>query len=90
VSRVAGGLRALAGRHGHPQRYHETMTVGFCLIIDARRRDGESWASFAARNGELVEDGRAVLHRHWSPELLASDHARTRFVLPDRGGPCDG
>lgn len=91
LAQVRDGLRRFATSKGAPGRYHETITVGFVLLIQerlARAEAEEPWERFAGRNRDLLESG--VLERYWSPELLGSDLARRVFVMPDRLHAADG
>jgi hypothetical protein len=82
--RVPAFLRGVATGAGAPERYHETLTIGFVLLIADRFEPAETFDDFAVRNPDLLAD-RAVLERYWRSETLASDRARSRFVFPDRG-----
>lgn len=84
ITRFDAALRRLTARLGVPQKYHATITWLFLLLINERRRDGEDWSAFRARNGDLVENSRSTLQRYYSESLLFSDDARQHFVLPDR------
>lgn len=82
--RFAAALRRLTDELGIPGKYHETITWLFLLLIRERYRDGESWPVFRRRNRDLVDDASKTLARYYTPERLASDEARQRFLLPDR------
>lgn len=87
MTRLRAALQGLARRLGHPDRYHETVTLAFLFLIQermARQGGGTDWAAFAAANADLLADGRAVLDRYYRPETLASPLAREVFLLPDR------
>jgi hypothetical protein len=85
LRRYVEGIRRLSKALGAPEKYHETITWAYLLLIGERLRDGESWSEFAARNADLLDWETSILDRYYSPELLASDAARRRFFLPDRG-----
>jgi hypothetical protein len=88
AERISGALRRFAARAGVPDRYHETVTWAFVVLIAERRRRiglDASWPQFRAAFPELFSCD--LLARYYSPELLASDLARTTFVLPDPGLP---
>ena len=82
-------LRRHAAANGTPNAYHETITWGFLLLVNARiaqdRADAASWDAFARAHPDLLQWPNPELHRWWSPELLASDAARHVVALPDRG-----
>jgi hypothetical protein len=81
LAEVPAALRALAAGAGRPEKYHETVTVGFVLLVAERWADQEDFDAFLARNPDLDRD---ALARWWRPETLASARARERFVMPDR------
>ncbi|PZM77149.1 MAG: hypothetical protein DKT66_28330 [Candidatus Melainabacteria bacterium] len=60
--------------------YHETITVAFARLIDARRIPNQSWQTFFEKNSDLFE--KNCLEKFYSPELLSS--ARDIFLEPDR------
>lgn len=85
LERVRSGiLRYNTSVLRRPQRYHDTVTVAFTCLIHARMRPGERWRDFADRIDDLLDRDEPVLHRHYSPEVLASEGARTRFLPADR------
>jgi hypothetical protein len=43
-----------------------------------------TWEEFAAGNPDLLNWKDNVLRKYYSKEVLASDLARTTFLLPDR------
>lgn len=45
--------------------------------------DIDGWQSFRSSNADLLQDSKKILGRYYSEELLFSDIARERFVLPD-------
>lgn len=61
--------------------YHETITVVFAQLIDARRQPGDNWSAFTERNPDLFD--KNILDQFYSRELLFSDRARQTFVEPD-------
>jgi hypothetical protein len=85
LQRYSGALRRLTERLGVPDKYHETITW-FYLVLIAERRDatrGHGWFAFRSENDDLFH-ARAMLARYYSEELLMSNRARQTFVLPDR------
>jgi hypothetical protein len=91
MQRFSEGLRNFASRNGKPERYHETITWAFLVLIRERitralLQNGHypTWDEFAARNPDLLNWKDNVLKKYYSDELLASDLARTTFLLPDR------
>lgn len=97
ATRFSEGLRAIATAAGKAERYHETVTWAYLLIINDRIArqlpatesaiDGDSdggWNAFATANADLLTNGRALLERWYHPETLDSPLARRTFVWPDR------
>jgi hypothetical protein len=82
IARFVRGLRAFAAHAGSPDRYHETITWAYLLLIGERLGSpDEGFEALVARHPELLD--RRLLERHYRPETLASPRARRRFVLPD-------
>ncbi len=87
LGRFCDAIRRFAAAKGKAERYHETITVAYMLLI-AERLDnmrGATWTEFADRNGDLLERKPSILARYYSDETLASDRARRVFVMPGRG-----
>ncbi len=83
IDRMATAIRAYAGSLGKPERYHDTITVGFLALIRERiaeHGDAGGWTAFAAANPDLFD--RERLLRYYPREQLASPLARRVFVLP--------
>ncbi|KPJ75270.1 MAG: hypothetical protein AMS19_14115 [Gemmatimonas sp. SG8_23] len=90
LSRYRAGLRALVAHLGSPEKYHETVTCGLIVLIHermARSRDVSTWAGFMQENPDLLRWRDGAFFDYYSPEILASDLARTTFVLPGRREP---
>ena len=85
IDRTEVAIRRYAASLGKPDRYHDTITVGFLALIRQRiheRGDGGGWVAFAAANPDLLDAG--VLLRHFPQAQLESPLARRVFVLPSR------
>jgi hypothetical protein len=84
LARCSTGIRRFAAARGATEKYHETITVAFMLLITERVNAAPalSWDEFAAANRDLFS--RSLLSHHYSEELLNSDRARRAFVMPDR------
>jgi len=80
---VAGAIRQFASRHGHADRYHETMTrfwvraVG--LGIDSHPT--LAFENLLAAEPHLLD--KNLPYRHWSRELMGSDEAKRQWIDPD-------
>jgi hypothetical protein len=84
--RMAESLRHFAAAKGAHQKYHETITQAWMLLVrGALDRDGPDAASdfdaFAAAHPELLDVH--ALERFYSSQLLATSTARAEFVPPD-------
>ena len=85
IGRCSAGIRRFAAAKGAADKYHETVTVAFLLVI-GERLDGArhlTWPEFARANPDLFGTP-SVLSRYYSDELLRSERARRTFVMPDR------
>ena len=82
---MVAAIRHLAGAHGMPERYHETITVTWVHLVAVHRErwDGANFDAFMARpeNEPLLE--RRLLSGHYSAELMTSPEARAGWVAPD-------
>jgi hypothetical protein len=76
---VASAIRGFALKHGVLRLYHATITLAWVRLI--AKHDEGSFAEFLRDNEWRLN--RELLHRFWTPELLASDAARKSWVPPD-------
>jgi hypothetical protein len=85
IARFTEALRSLTVRLGVAQKYHETISWFFMIVIADRqaRSPASDWETFKRQNRDLLEQGSALLKRHYSADCLDSMDARQRFVLPD-------
>lgn len=84
IDRFRRALRAYATSLGASEKYHETMTVAWLLMIEERLGTDERGLdrdTFAARHPELFER-EALLATYDDRETLASERARRGFVMP--------
>lgn len=80
--RVIAGIQAFARRHGAAGLYHETVTRAWlALVAAADSGEAASFDAFLEASPHLLA---RPLDRHYSPQTLASEEARARFVAPDR------
>jgi hypothetical protein len=72
-------------RLGVPQKYHETVSWFFMIVIADRLAgtQADDWETFRRDNGDLFDNGSALLRRYYSKARLGSTAARQRFLLPD-------
>lgn len=82
LPRFITSLKRYAGSLGASGKYHETITYAFMFLIHERmqRAPAEAFDEFAAAHPDLLGP---ILQRYYRAETLASDLARTTFLLPD-------
>lgn len=91
LRRFSESLKNFAAANGKPNLYHETITWAFLLLIHeriARSRQQEGnhpgWNDFAHDNPDLLNWKENILKKYYRDETLASELARTTFLLPDQ------
>lgn len=87
LEKFSSALKRFAAAQGKAERYHETITWAYLLLIRerlARLACTQTWEEFMERNPDLLLWKDGVLSALYRPETLASDLARHTFVLPDR------
>jgi hypothetical protein len=86
IAKMRTGLVRFATAHGAAEKYHETITWAFTVLIHERiaRAPELGWEAFVAENPDLFDAG--ALRRYYSKETLGSPLARKVFVLPDSRG----
>jgi len=85
LPRFRAALQRFAAAKGKPDRYHETITIAFLLLI-FERLDGArelAWEAFAARHPDLLQWPCPALLRLYDHDALDSARARATFVLPE-------
>ena len=80
LEQVRAGIRRFAEHHGARHLYHETVTAAWVRLLATHHE--ATFEEFLRVNEPRLT--AALLHRFWSPELLASDAARHHWVAPDR------
>lgn len=87
LERIRLGIQRLNAAFGTPpDKYHETMTVGFMRIISDRRADDpvcSDSSEFLAAHEDLLSREEPILYRYYSPTLLESRLAHEQYVAPD-------
>ena len=84
MRRITSGIRYFAARHGHAEKYHETMTRFWVRIVAhavAARSDITTFDEFLAAFPLLLE--KDLPYRHWRRETMLSPAARAQWVEPD-------
>lgn len=90
----SAALMNFAAANGKPDRYHETITWAFLLLIRERvarwcQQSGRQpgWDEFARDNSDLLDWKGNILRQYYRDETLASEFAKRTFVFPDRIEP---
>jgi hypothetical protein len=87
LERFSVSLRRFAARYGKANLYHETITWAYILLIRermVRAEQKQTWLEFKTNNADLFDRQRNILKKYYREETLASDLAKSTFVLPDR------
>jgi hypothetical protein len=87
LQRFSAALERFAAGKGKADRYSETITWGFFLLVRERMfRSGDlpSWPEFAARNEDLLNWEDHALKNYYREETLQSDLAKRIFLFPDK------
>jgi hypothetical protein len=82
---MAAAIRHLAGAHGKPDRYHDTVTRSWVQLVAVHR---ERWAAPSFDEFIAIAENRPLLERHlldghYSSRLIASRDARAGWAEPD-------
>ncbi len=80
LAKVREGIQNFAAYHGAAHLYHETITTAWVRLLATHQEN--SFAEFLEENEARLTIG--LLYRFWTPELLAGQEARIRWVAPDR------
>ena len=87
IARFARAISSFAAALGKADRYHETITWAYLLVLNERIQrstTAKTWEEFADLNRDLFDWNNSVLLRYYRPETLHSDLARRVFLMPDR------
>ncbi|WP_135228896.1 hypothetical protein [Deinococcus fonticola] len=74
------GLRQIAQASGKADKYHETLTVAWFLLVLERRRAGETWEEFIARHPDLLNAG--LVQEFYAFDVMRDERARREFIAP--------
>jgi hypothetical protein len=86
MQRFSASLAKFAAACGRADRYNETITWAFLLLVRermARAARPMTWSEFAAENPDLLDWKQNILKRYYRSETLGSELARRTFVFPD-------
>ena len=80
---VTAAIRQFAAGHGHGDRYHETMTRFWLLVVamGISRHSTLAFDELLAAEPHLLD--KNLPYRHWSRERMGSEDARQRWLEPD-------
>ncbi len=87
IERFSEVLRRYVKSLGKADRYHETITWAYLLLVNERIRRAESngtWQQFAELRSDLFDWNNPILLKYYRPETLNSQLARRIFLMPDR------
>ena len=87
IQRFSAALARFAAAKGKSGLYNETITWAFLFLIRermARAGRKQAWNEFAASNADLMCWQENILKKYYRDETLASDLAKSTFLLPDR------
>ncbi len=86
LSQFSLTLKALVKKVGAEGKYHETITWFYMLLINERSNlhPADSSQKFVQGNMDLVCESSALISQYYTKKLLASDEARTHYMLPDK------
>jgi hypothetical protein len=87
LQRFSSALTQFATANGKPDRYNETITWAFLLLIRervARAGNQQDWPEFSAANADLLNWKENPLKKYYRDETLVSELARHTFLLPDK------
>ncbi len=90
LQRFSAALIRFATANGKPERYNETVTWAFLLLIRermARAVSRPTWDQFVAENSDLLNWKDNILKRYYRSETLTSDLAKSTFLFPDKIPP---
>lgn len=79
--RTVESIRRYAAHLGVSEKYHETITIAWMLLLEAAAQRGSCFEDVLAASPELLD--KDTLQRYYSSGLLKSDDARKAFVAPD-------
>jgi hypothetical protein len=77
---VRDGIRRYAAHNGASHLYHETVTTAWVKLLATHHET--TFQEFLTNNEHRLNAG--LLHRFWTPAVLASEAARLDWVPPDK------
>ena len=88
IARFTAAIKRLTESLGQADKYHETITWFFMLLIAERRSltGACDWLQFRRCNEDVCASPGAILNQYYSRDVLASVQARQSFMLPNKLG----
>lgn len=79
-------LKRFAAHHGAAEKYSETITLIFVLLVHDRMALSpcQDWPSFQESNPDLFGGWRALLSKLYDQKILDLPSVKKQFHLPDR------
>ena len=87
LDKISAGIKRYAAAQGKAERYHETITWAYAILINeriARANPEQTWTEFVAVNGDLLDWERNILRKYYHPATLSTELSKTTFLLPDK------
>ena len=83
AERFIANLKRYAHSLGKTGLYHETITWAYLLLVNERMSE-QPWEVFRSANPDLLTYRPSILDVYYRHETLASERARSRFLMPDK------
>jgi len=86
-TKVSEGLKRYTHFLGAEEKYHETITGTYVLLIHERIESigkGHTWEDFIESNPDLFDREKPIIQQYYHQNTLSSDLARKAFVFPDK------
>ena len=88
IDRFCRDLKSYVHGVGATDKYHETITWAFLIIVNERAADpNQSWEDFKEANPDLFDRKNKILMQFYRPDTIASSRARKTFLFPDLMAP---
>jgi hypothetical protein len=87
LGRFSSAILQFATANGKTDRYNETVTWAFVLLIReriARANRPQTWTEFAAGNEDLLRWDDNILKKYYRSETLGCALAKSTFLFPDK------
>lgn len=86
IERACAGIAGFATHLGATGKFNRTLSEALMRLMAhaGAGTPGADLDAFLAANPVFLNDARSLIERHYSPERLALDAARERFLPPDR------